>query len=97
MAELETLIHSLLQLLKKYPIDNYRGAVSLSVMYKRYNIEKEFLKNETATINKLAIEAMEGFSITLDEVQQLINDVIKEHFRISWQFEPNNSNYLNLS
>ncbi|KAA5532232.1 hypothetical protein F0919_15650 [Taibaiella lutea] len=82
MAQLDTLKEKLLQILSKYPIDSYKGDVPMSVTLKRYILEIEFLRNETITLKKLGLAAMESWSVSLDDVQKVINDTIHEHFRL---------------
>lgn len=82
MTHLERLRESLLQLLNNYPIDSYKGNVPLGVTERRYILEIEFLRNETVSIKKLGLAAMEGYAVTLDDVQKVINDTICHHFKL---------------
>jgi len=82
MTHLDTLRTGLIQLLSKYPIDSYRGNVPLGVTERRYILEIEFLRNENVTLKKMGLAAMQGYAVTLDEVQRIINDTICNHFKL---------------
>lgn len=82
MAHFDTLRENILKILSKYPVDTYNGTVPMSDTYKRYILEMEFLKNEKLNINKLGLKAMTEFAVSLDEVQAIINNAIREHFKL---------------
>ncbi|KAA5536893.1 hypothetical protein F0919_04260 [Taibaiella lutea] len=82
MCHLETLKEALLQVMRKYPVDAYTGEIPSKVVLQRYLAEATFLQNETATIHKMSIAVLQNDSVTLDDVQRVINEAIHQHFRV---------------
>jgi hypothetical protein len=83
MSQLDTLREALLKLMSKYPVDSYEGAVTDNILIKRVAAEYDFMINEKEIIHKISMAVLNEGNVSLDEIQEEINNTIKRYFRIT--------------